>query len=77
MCPGTKTKEDAYMRVYLSRLGSLAETPTEEYLNALRQQLYGFIGEVDAALHKLHTRQAIEEENRQQEEECDEAHNHP
>jgi hypothetical protein len=73
---GTKTKEDAYLRVYNARLASLAEQPTEEYLMALRQQLYGFIGEVDAALHQLHTRQA-EEEERREEEQDEHVDHHP
>lgn len=63
MCPGcykepeTKTKEDAYARVVNARLGSLANEPTEEYLVTLRSQLYAFIGEVDAALLKLYTKE--------------------
>lgn len=76
MCPETKTKQDAYLRVYNARLGSLADEPTEEYLQALRQQLYGFIGEVDAALHKLAVKQALEEECRQMEEGDSEHDNH-
>lgn len=67
--PETKTKEDAYLRVTNARIGSLADEPTEEYLYALRQQAYGWIGEIDAAILKLHTRQAAEEERREEEEE--------
>lgn len=59
LCPGcysepeTKTRQDAYARVINARMGCFAGEPTEEYLVALRSQLYAFIDQVDAELHKL------------------------
>lgn len=44
---GTKTHSDAFRRIALARIGSLAGEPTEEYLVALRAELYDWIVAVD------------------------------
>lgn len=53
-----KTKEDAYARVINARMGCFAGEPTEEYLTALRSQLYAFIGEVERELFDLWSKEA-------------------
>lgn len=59
--------DDARAHIMLGKLGSLAYNPTEQYLQALRQDLYAWIGEVDKKLAEVHERQAeaerIEEED--------------
>lgn len=51
-CPN-QTAQDAYRRVLDARLGSLANNPTSEYLEALRQCLYQFLAEVEERQHTL------------------------
>jgi len=51
-----QTREDAFARVVQGKLGSLAESPSETYLVALREFLYAWIGEVDARLHELRSK---------------------
>ena len=46
----TKTRQDAFKRVAVARLGCLAGQPTEEYLVQLRGSLYSWIAAVDALL---------------------------
>ena len=46
----TKTRAQAFERVALAQVGCLAGKPTEEYLLGLREYLYRWIGEVDAAI---------------------------
>lgn len=44
------TKEDAKARLLPSRMGSLGNAPTLEYLQALRAELYSWIDRVDAEI---------------------------
>lgn len=46
----TQTRSDAYLRVLDLRMGSLANQPSIEYLEALKQQLHLFLESVDEEL---------------------------
>lgn len=44
------TRQDAFERVVQAKLGSLAEEPTSEYLEGLRDQLYVWLREVEVKI---------------------------
>lgn len=60
-----KTRDDARAQVNHGKFSSLAGNPTREYLEALRQDLYTWIGEVDQALAELDQREAMPEDYEQ------------
>ena len=56
-----QTKADARAQIMLGQFGCLAENPSDEYLQALRQDLYKWIEVVDAAIQAKALRDAPKE----------------
>lgn len=58
-----KTRDDARERVNRGKFSSLAFKPTEEYLEALRQDVYEWLRQIELKLHDVRNVEPLVEES--------------
>ncbi len=66
MDSNNQTKQDAWDRLINSRMGMLANNPSEEYLMEMQKQLHNMLFQITQELHNLYIRRRDELESKKQ-----------